>query len=92
MLLVNANRSKSFGMQPRLVTVKILRYGYTLDMRMEVGTRTFIFCYSLGLKDLAVNAFCDFALALFPISFIKNLQIRFSSKVILVVLMSCGVM
>lgn len=52
----------------------------------------FIFGYRLGLKDLAVNAFCDFALALFPISFIKNLQIRFSSKVILVVLMSCGFM
>lgn len=43
------------------------------------------------LKNSAVNAFGDFALALFPISFIKNLQIGYSSKVVLVVLMSCGV-
>ncbi|MCJ1347138.1 hypothetical protein MMC31_005359 [Peltigera leucophlebia] len=46
---------------------------------------------NLGYANGAVNAFSDFALALFPVSFIKNLQIRYSSKAVLVVLMCCGV-
>lgn len=43
------------------------------------------------LTSVAINAFCDFALALFPLSFIKNLNLRFHRKVVLSLLMCCGV-
>lgn len=39
----------------------------------------------------AINAFCDFALALFPITFVKDLHLPFHKKIVLGVLMSCGV-
>ncbi|CAF9907891.1 MAG: hypothetical protein HETSPECPRED_007930 [Heterodermia speciosa] len=44
-----------------------------------------------GYANGVVNAVSDFALALFPISFIKDLHLRTDKKVILGVLMCCGV-
>jgi len=43
------------------------------------------------LTSAAINAFGDFALALFPISFIKDLHLPFHRKVILSLLMCCGI-
>ena len=43
------------------------------------------------LTNIALNTFGDFALALFPISFIKDLHLEFHRKVVLILLMCCGV-
>ena len=39
----------------------------------------------------ATNAFFDFVLALFPISFVKDLNIKSRQKIVLGGLMSCGI-
>lgn len=41
--------------------------------------------------DTAINAFGDFALALFPLSFIKDLHLERRKKIVLGWLMCCGV-
>ncbi|KAL9589098.1 MAG: hypothetical protein Q9203_002111 [Teloschistes exilis] len=45
--------------------------------------------YALGQS---INAFADFALALFPLSFIKDLHLQLHRKIILGLLMCCGTM
>ncbi|KAL2058661.1 hypothetical protein ABVK25_001391 [Lepraria finkii] len=45
----------------------------------------------LGYANGAINAFGDFALALFPLSFIKDLNLSFHRKVVLGLLMCCGI-
>lgn len=45
----------------------------------------------LGYANGAINAFCDFALALFPITFVKDLHLPFHKKLVLGLLMSCGI-
>ena len=42
--------------------------------------------------NTAINAFSDFTLALFPVSFIKTLQLQLHKKVVLCLLMGCGVL
>lgn len=42
--------------------------------------------------NAAVNAFCDFALAIFPITFLKDLQLQAFKKLVLGCMMSCGIM
>lgn len=39
----------------------------------------------------AISAFCDFALALFPFTFIRKLHIEVHKRIVLGLLMSCGV-
>lgn len=39
----------------------------------------------------AINAICDFALALFPITFVRDLHLPFRKKITVALLMSCGV-
>lgn len=39
----------------------------------------------------AINAICDFALALFPMTFVKDLHLPIRRKIVLGLLMSCGV-
>jgi len=39
----------------------------------------------------AINAFWDFALALYPLTFIHRLHVGVTKKIVLGLLMSCGV-
>lgn len=43
------------------------------------------------LTKPAINALCDFALAIFPISFLKKLQLQLHKKIVLSLLMCCGI-
>jgi len=55
------------------------------------GQQTAVWIRLRKLTSAAINAFGDFALALFPISFIKHLQLQFYRKVVLSLLMCCGI-
>lgn len=59
-----------------------------LRQRKSVGSLT---SPAFVLKAVAINAFADFALAVFPFSFIKDLRLQLHRKVTLGLLMCCGI-
>ena len=61
-------------------------------MQMEVNESSLQRLVMVAEQETVINAFCDFALALFPLTFVKDLQLQLRKKVVLGSLMSCGIM